>query len=242
VPLGNTANTVVDALSRRHANDAEALALSAPTFALFNDLRAEVNFDPALRVLKEGVASSMKGDTWRLVDGLVTVGNRIYVPRASPLLVVVLSSAHNNSHEGTEKTLHRLRADFFVSEAHEVVREFVRAYITCQRNKSEHLHPAGLLQPMEVPTTMWADIAMDFMEEFPRLNGKLVILIVVDWFSKYAQFMPLGHPYTVTTVTRAFFNNMVKLHGVPGSIISGRDPVFTGHFWQELFCLAGVKL
>jgi hypothetical protein len=34
----------------------------------------------------------------------------------------------------------------------------------------------------------------------------------------------------------------VKLHGIPSSIVSDRDPMFTGHFWRELFTLVGVKL
>jgi hypothetical protein len=42
----------------------------------------------------------------------------------------------------------------------------------CQRNKSEHLHPVGLLQPLDVPSSMWADIAIDFVVGFPRVNGK----------------------------------------------------------------------
>jgi hypothetical protein len=42
----------------------------------------------------------------------------------------------------------------------------------------EHLHPAKLLQPLEVPTIVWADITMDFIERFPHINGKLVVLTI----------------------------------------------------------------
>jgi hypothetical protein len=89
---------------------------------------------------------------------------------------------------------------------------------------------------------VWTDIAMDFIEGFPRVNGKSVILTVVDRFSKYAHFIPLGHPYTVTSVARAFFIIIVRLHGMPSSIVSDCDPVFTSKFLQELFFLSGVKL
>jgi hypothetical protein len=113
--------------------------------------------------------------------------------------------------------------------------------MTYQPNKSEHLHPTGMLQPLRF-SPVWADIAMDFMKVFPRVNGRSVILIAVDRFLKYAHFIPSGHPYTTTTVAHAFFDNMMKLHGVPSSIVSDRDPVFTRHFWQELFSLAVIKL
>jgi hypothetical protein len=77
----------------------------------------------------------------------------------------------------------------------------------CQRNKSEHLHPAGLLQPLDVPSSVWSDIAMDFVEGFPKVGGRSVVLTVVDRFSKMAHFIPLSRPYTAMTVAQAFFDN-----------------------------------
>lgn len=123
-----------------------------------------------------------------------------------------------------------------------LVREFVRSCLVCQRNKTDHLHPAGLLQPLDVPSQIWADIALDFVEGLPRVHGKSVILTVVDRFSKQAHFLALSHPYTAATVAKAFFEGVVRLHGFPSSIVSDRDPVFTGHVWKDLFKLAGVKL
>jgi hypothetical protein len=129
-------------------------------------------------------------------------------------------------HEGVQKTLQRLRASFTLGD-NRFVQDFVRSCSVCQRNKTEHLHPAGLLQPLTVPSDMWCDITLNFVEGFPRVGGKSVILTMVDRFSKYAHFIALGHPYSATTVAKAFFDTIVKLHGVPESIVSDRDPVFT---------------
>jgi hypothetical protein len=49
---------------------------------------------------------------------------------------------------------------------------------------------------------------MNFMEGFPRVNGRTVVLTVVDRFSKYAHFVSLAHPYTATTVARVFFDSI----------------------------------
>jgi transposase-like protein len=65
---------------------------------------------------------------------------------------------------------------------------------------------------------------MDFIEGFHKINGKSVILTVVDRFSKAAHFITLGHLYTATTVARAFFTKIVRLHGIPSSIVSDCDP------------------
>ena len=122
------------------------------------------------------------------------------------------------------------------------MQDFVHSCAVCQKNKSEHLQPGGLLQPLEVPTTVWSDVAMDFVEALPKVNGKTVILTVVDRFSKAAHFIALAHPYTATSVARAFFFEIVHLHGIPSSVVSDRDPVFTSTFWQELFKMAGIQL
>ena len=83
---------------------------------------------------------------------------------------------------------------------------------------------------------------MDFIEALPRVGGKSVILTIVDRFSKYCHFIPLAHPYSAESVAQAFFSDIVRLHGIPQSIVSDRDPVFTSIFWKELLRLAGVKL
>ena len=182
------------------------------------------------------------GEPWHVTGGLIKHGACVFIPAGSALLPEVLQLAHGVGHEGSEKTLHRLRREFVVDHDRRLVKEFVRSCFTCQRNKTEHLHPAGLLQPLEVPSQVWSDISMDFVEGLPRVHGKSVILTVVDRFSKQAHFLPLSHPYTAATVARAFFEGIVRLHGFPASIVSDRDPVFTGHVWRDLFKLAGVKL
>ena len=85
------------------------------------------------------------------------------------------------------------------------VRDHVKSCATFQRNKCDHLHPVGLLQPLPVPSAVWSNIAMDFVEGFPKVGGKSVILTFVDRFSKYAHFIALRHPYSAISVARTFF-------------------------------------
>ena len=122
------------------------------------------------------------------------------------------------------------------------MRDFVHACAVCQKNKVDSLRSAGLLQPLEVPSQVWSDISFDFIEGLPRVNGKSAILTVVDRFSKHAHFIALSHPYTAASVAKAFFEAIVRLHRFPNSIVSDRDPVFTGNVWRDLFKLVGVKL
>ena len=191
---------------------------------------------------RQEIIDGTAGKEWSEVDGFVLHQGKLFVPDSSLLWPQLLAHAHGAGHEGVQKTLVRLRAAFHNPRAAKHVREHIRGCLVCQRNKTEHLHPGGLLQPLEVPSMVWSDISMDFVEGFPHVGGKSVVLTVVDRFSKMAHFVPLGHPYTALTVAQAFFDNIVKLHGFPSSTVSDRDPVFTSKLWTELFHLAGVKL
>jgi hypothetical protein len=163
------------------------------------------------------------------------------VPATDDLRHQVVTLAHSAGHEGVQKTLVRLRADFYILGDRQLVLDFVRSCDVCQRNKTPTTQPAGLLQPLDVPSQVWADISMDFIEGLPKVHGKSVVLTVVDRFSKYAHFIALSHPYTAASVARAFFDGIVRLHGFPSSIVSDRDPVFTSNLWRDLFKCAGVK-
>lgn len=84
---------------------------------------------------------------------------------------------------------------------------------------------------------------MDFIEGLPNSNGYSIIMVgqIDSLNSKYAHFIPITHPYNVVKTTKIFIANIFKLHGMPSSIVSDRDPTFTSNFWKELFKLQGTE-
>lgn len=113
---------------------------------------------------------------------------------------------------------------------------------TCQRCKHEQEPYPGLLQPLKIPSQVWEQITMDFIEGMPKFEGFDTILVVVDRVTKFGHFIALAHPFTATEVARKLMDHVFKLHGVPRAIISDWDKIFTSQFWKTLLHDLGIGL
>ena len=125
---------------------------------------------------------------------------------------------------------------------HRVVHEYVSSYDVCQKSKTKTLSPVGLLQPLPIPCQVWDDITMDFIEGLPTSNDKNTIFMVVDRLNKLAHFLSLAHSLTTKTMAKKFVEGVVKLHGMPRTIISDQNLIFISNFWSEFFKLSGTQL
>ena len=80
------------------------------------------------------------------------------------------------------------------------------------------------------------------VEGLPKSHLNSVVFVVVDRLTKYTHFMALFHPYTAAKDANLYLRYVFKLHRMPSTIVSDRDPVFTSLFWKELMKLQGVSL
>jgi hypothetical protein len=113
----------------------------------------------------------------------------------------------------------------------------------CQKVKAEHRHPARLLQPLPTPEWKWEVVTMDFITGLPRI-GKMhdSIMVVVEKITKDAHFIPLKTTHKVADVVDIFIKEVARLHGIPKTIVSDRDPKFTLNFWKGLFKGFGTNM
>jgi hypothetical protein len=139
-------------------------------------------------------------------------------------------------------TVKRIQALFAWPGLKKQVTEFVHSCPTCQQAKPERVRYSGLLQPLEVPSSTWHTVSLNFVEGLPSSHGDNCILVVVDLFSKYSHFLALKHPFTALSVAKLFMQNIYKLHGLPSALVSDCDRVFSSLLWHEMFRLAGVDL
>lgn len=102
------------------------------------------------------------------------------------------------------------------------IKLFMETCLTCQRMKSETRKPMGLLMLLPIPE----DISTDFITCLPKVRGKSVIIVVVDRLTKFCHLGALLADYTSKMVVDYFIQNIIKLHGIPKSIVSDRDSLY----------------
>ena len=84
---------------------------------------------------------------------------------------------------------------------------------------------------------------MDFVTHFPRTPRRHdVVWVIVDQFTKLAHFLVVRMTFTPEEFSRLYLREIVRLHGVPMSIVLDRDPRFTTHFWKSFQKAMGTQL
>ena len=111
------------------------------------------------------------------------------------------------------------------------IADYVSRCLTCQQVKAEHQRPTGLLQPLQIPEWKWEHITMDFVVGLPTTQkGHYEFLVIVDRLTKMVHFLPFNTKWSVAKLARYYVREIVRLYGVPASIVSDRDARFTSRF------------
>jgi len=266
------ANVVADALSRKTLHLSALMVKEVELIEKFRDLNLAMEIRPnviklgLLQIsneflnqvqemqrddleLQEKVRLSMEGrepDFQVGPDGVLRFKDRVCIPADQQLRRTILDEAHKSKmsiHPGTTKMYHDLKKMFWWSGLKKDVATYVASCLVCQKAKIEHKRPGGELQSLDVPEWKWDSIAMDFVSGFPRTQGGYeAVWVIVDRLTKSAHFIPINMKYSLEKLTQLYIREVVRLHGIPSSIISDRDPRFCSRFWQSLHQAMGTKL
>ena len=194
------------------------------------------------------------GRSFRLSGGLLEMRDseskrtqwRLVVPDDPEIKKQIMRELHEvpySGHLGYHKTLQNIQRSFYWPEHTLDIRDFVTGCPVCQEEKAVHRVPAGLLQPLKLPEQKWADVSMDFIMGLPKSeNGNDGILTVVDRATKMVHLAPVKQTITAADTARVYWTTVGKLHGIPRSIVSDRDPRFMSKFWRELWKILGSCL
>jgi hypothetical protein len=168
-------------------------------------------------------------------------GNQLCILKCS-MRENLLKEKHSGGlagHFGHEKTFEKLNESYFWLGMRGDVKIFVDRCIICQHSKGRKQN-AGFYQPLPIPERPWDEISMDFILGLPRTQrGCDSIFVVVDRFSKMAHFIPCQKTSDATHIANLFFKEVIRLHGLPRSIVFGSRYEIHREFLEDLMEEAG---
>ena len=244
-------NIVPDALSRRPDHNLASMTESSPIVGLpfLESIRSKIpddkDFGPILTRLKN---NDDPHSAYQLENDLLFLreGERMCIPDDPETKTILLQEVHDSAlagHPGLDKTYTRLAQIAYWPNMRKSVEKYVKSCHTCRVSKIQTSKPNGLLQPLPIPERPWTHIAMDLMVHLPKTDRQNdAVAVFVDRFSKAAHFVACRTTCTAQDLAELFFKNVVRLHGLPMSIVSDRDSRFCSRFWSELFSRLGTRL
>ncbi|PKU69720.1 RNA-directed DNA polymerase [Dendrobium catenatum] len=225
-------NRVADALSRQSLLLTQ-LSTEMTGLQCLQDLYAT---DSDFKQIWETCLESPSAGEYTIRHGYLFKNNTLCIPQSSwrQQLIQEVHGGGLAAHVGHDKTLEQLQHRFFWPQLRRDVSRFVERCPVCQSYKGGK-NNSGLYLPLPVPETIWEDLSLNFVLGLPRTKrGNDSIMVVVDRFSKMAHFISCKKTYDALNIARLFFNEIVRLHGIPRSLTSDRDVKFLSHFWREL--------
>ncbi|WVZ90159.1 hypothetical protein U9M48_036486 [Paspalum notatum var. saurae] len=202
--------------------------------------------DKSMAYIREGINEEKRACFTLDDQGVLWFKGRLVVPRDMELRKKILDEAHTSMftiHPGSNKMYQDLKQKFWWTRMKREIAKYVSECDVCQRVKADHLKPAGMLQPLAVPSWKWEDIHMDFIVGLPRTQkGYDSIWVIIDRLTKSAHFIPVKTIYHAKTYAELYIARIVSLHGVPRSITSDRGSLFVSRFWEHLRTALGTTL
>ena len=169
---------------------------------------------------------------------------KVYVPKNEKLRAEIIRLHHNmpvREHGRQWKTVELVTRNFWWPGITKERKWYMEGCDVCQWNKNHTEQPAGKLMPNSIPERPWTHISADFITKLLLVQRYDSILVVVDWLAKMVHFIPTTERMMVEGLVRLFRDNMWKLHSLPKSIISDREPQFAAGIMRELNKMLGTK-
>jgi hypothetical protein len=242
-------NQVVDALSKR-AHEVHIAAIIMYTTDLKDKIIVAANSDHHYVKIKETLQQGNfhgKFDYYELKeDGNLMYKSKVYVSNSGEMKNAVLKEMHNVSYVerlGYHKTIAIVRSQYFWLGMKKQVANYIAKGLECQKVKTEHRHPTGLLQPFPILEWKWEVVTVDFITKLPRkMKQHDSIMVVVGKLTKAMHFIPVKTTHKETNIADIYMKEVVRLHGVPKEVVLDKDPKFISNVWKGLFKGFGKNL
>jgi len=178
--------------------------------------------------IKKKIKDDPRTQFWVDEKGVLWFQHRLVVPKDRELKNRIMDEAHLSKlsiHPGSSKMYQDLKSHFWWTKMKKEIAAYVACCDTCCRVEVIHMKPVGLLQPLSVPEWKWEEVSMDFITSLPTTRkGNDSIWVIIDRLTKSAHFIPVKTRYRPPEYVDLYLAEIVKLHGIPRTIISDRGP------------------
>ncbi|SGZ27798.1 BQ5605_C026g10191 [Microbotryum silenes-dioicae] len=239
-------NIIADAMSRySFTNPLPTLVAGVSHVKLSDAVKQQIldayETDPFCQQAMSNIGSVTSD--FKIVDALLYLRGRLIIPSLAPLRESILHDAHDaQGHLGDMKTYQTVQQAYFWPNMSRDVKHYVQQCDSCQRTKACTTRIAGKLHSLPVPTRPMADIAINFVGPLPANKGFDRVLTITDRLSGYVRLLPARKADTAAEVAARFHEGWHRLFGLPQSIVSDRDKLFTSKFWTALHKRLNIKL
>jgi len=178
---------------------------------------------------------------YEIIDDLLWWKGRLYAPENTRKRII--KSEHVSKvagHFGTDRTLELGSRNLYWPKMEDNIRKYCNACDICQRTKAPNHAKHGLLHRLELACKPWTHVSTDFKTDLLETAGYKNVLVVVDWFTKMAHFIPIFKREAIE-VAHACLNNVWKCDSIPQDVVSDRDAAFTGQYIANLYNYLGIK-
>lgn len=127
-------------------------------------------------------------------------------------------------HSGIRRTLNFLQQRFCWPKLVENVWSYVPACPVCFQQKPSHQPLSEFFQPLPVPSRSWFHVSMDFVTGLPESDGNMIILPIINHFSKMANLVALPKLPSTRETADLVLQHVFRIHGLPLDIVSERGP------------------
>jgi hypothetical protein len=156
---------------------------------------------------------------------------------------ILIDEAHSVlGHFGSRRTTDYIRRCYWWPTMVGDTAKYCASCGICQTIKTSNQQPQGLLHVMPIPSRPWELVRMDFVGPFPESRGFDYLWVIICRLTSMVHLIPVNVTIKAVDLAYLYLGQVVRLHGMPLSIVSDRDPKFTSKFWTELHRLVGTKL
>ena len=134
-------------------------------------------------------------------------------------------------HFGQNKTLELVCCGYSWPSLYANVQQFCKSCVTCMQSKPQRHKPYRSLKQLPIPERPWNSISMDFIEKLLSSSRFDTILVIVDWLTKQAIFIPAHNTITSADLACLFVLHVFSKHSVPSYVTSDRGLEFVLNFF-----------